>query len=526
MPEVPVGVISADALEQVAVYPPQDFGFETYETEELAPSRKRERVRLPLATAAGPSESVRFCLTAGTLLLVDTFVISSCLIVTAYVLNLTIGLDIYSSMFAHLGATLVCYVVIGSRMKLFPATAMSPVLELRQLVHSCLIAVGLVLLLNKLFVTLSYSEIVIGSLGGFAAAVALPFARTGARHVFAKWSWWGERAIIIGAGPQGVAIYNFYRRAPQRGLRPVGLVDLPQTATDSTPNLGTHEIPFLGKAERIARLTRRYKLRWGIVAPAGCDAMSMNEVMKVSEKLKNLIVLPSQYLLPSLWSSSHECAGVLGVHISDHLRSPLARTIKKTIDLLVATAALIVLSPVILAIAMMVKWKSPGPAFFGHERIGRNGRRFKAWKLRTMVSNASEVLEEHLEKDPEMRMQWMEDQKLKDDPRIIPGIGHFLRKTSLDELPQLMNILKGEMSIVGPRPIVTSEIERYGEMYSMYLRVVPGITGLWQVSGRNDTSYEQRVRLDYYYVCNWSVWLDAYILVRTVRTLVLREGAY
>ena len=143
-----------------------------------------------------------------------------------------------------------------------------------------------------------------------------------------------------------------------------------------------------------------------------------------------------------------------------------------------------------------------------------------------MVVNADKVLEECLERDPEMRRQWIDDHKLKDDPRIIAGIGHFLRKTSMDELPQLWNVVRGDMSLVGPRPIVKKEIERYREMYPLYSRVRPGITGLWQVSGRNDTSYEQRVRLDSYYVCNWSLWLDAYLVLRTIRTILLREGAY
>ena len=248
--------------------------------------------------------------------------------------------------------------------------------------------------------------------------------------------------------------------------------------------------------------------------------------MKFSNELRNLIVLPSQFLLPSLWSSTRECAGVLGVHLSDHLRSPLARALKRSIDLIGSVLSLLIAGPLMIIFVILIKRQSPGPAFYGHSRIGHNGKQFKAWKLRTMVPDADKILDHHLEQDPELRRQWFEDQKLKNDPRIIPGIGEFLRQTSLDELPQLFNVLKGDMSLVGPRPIVTSEIAKYGEMYPQYLRVVPGITGLWQVSGRNDTSYEQRVRLDSYYVCNWSVWLDAYIAVRTIRTLVLREGAY
>jgi lipopolysaccharide/colanic/teichoic acid biosynthesis glycosyltransferase len=143
-----------------------------------------------------------------------------------------------------------------------------------------------------------------------------------------------------------------------------------------------------------------------------------------------------------------------------------------------------------------------------------------------MVQNAQQILEEHLNSSKEARAEWEKDHKLKNDPRIIAGIGHFLRRTSLDELPQLWNVMKGDMSLVGPRPIVASEQIRYGEIQPLYLRVRPGLTGLWQVSGRNNTSYSDRVKLDAYYVRNWSLWLDYFILLRTVRTVLLREGSY
>ena len=144
-----------------------------------------------------------------------------------------------------------------------------------------------------------------------------------------------------------------------------------------------------------------------------------------------------------------------------------------------------------------------------------------------MITNSEQVLREYLAANPEAAAEWQRDLKLKDDPRIIPRIGHFLRKTSLDELPQLWNIIVGDMSLVGPRPIYTDiEIQKFREKYPLYLRVRPGLTGLWQVSGRNNTSYDDRVRLDSYYVRNWSLWLDYFILLRTVRTVLLREGSY
>jgi len=176
-------------------------------------------------------------------------------------------------------------------------------------------------------------------------------------------------------------------------------------------------------------------------------------------------------------------------------------------DVTLSLLGMIALFPLFVIIAVWTKVTAPGPLFFGHERIGKHGRRFKAWKFR------------------EMREEWEATYKLQNDPRIT-GPGHFLRKSSLDELPQLWNVLKGEMSLVGPRPIVVGEVDRYKTTFKNYLRVTPGVTGFWQISGRNLTTYDQRVEMDDYYVMNWSIWFDLYILVRTIKTVAFREGAF
>ena len=163
--------------------------------------------------------------------------------------------------------------------------------------------------------------------------------------------------------------------------------------------------------------------------------------------------------------------------------------------------------------------------FFRHARVGRGGRTFQAWKFRSMVANSQEVLAELLARDAQARAEWEADHKLRDDPRIT-RVGRLLRLTSLDELPQAWNVLMGDMSFIGPRPIVAAEAAKYGEVFDLYQQVRPGISGLWQVSGRNDTTSAARVALDDYYVRNWSVWLDLHILIRTVRVVLLGKGAY
>jgi len=205
--------------------------------------------------------------------------------------------------------------------------------------------------------------------------------------------------------------------------------------------------------------------------------------------------------------------------------SPYAAT-KRALDVLGAIVLAVVLSPLILAIVIVALLRrEPGSIIYRHRRIGQNGHAFECLKFRTMVPNADHVLRELLERDPAMQAEWARDHKLRCDPRIT-RLGRFLRRTSLDELPQLWNVMRGEMSLVGPRPVVREELLRYGRNARAYLSAKPGITGLWQVKGRNDTDYRRRVVLDTYYVRNQSLLLDLYILFNTTRVVLGGIGAY
>ena len=201
------------------------------------------------------------------------------------------------------------------------------------------------------------------------------------------------------------------------------------------------------------------------------------------------------------------------------------RVIKRCADVFLVLLSVPLTLLVLGIVAVMVTLSSPGPILYSHRRIRKNGAFFSMWKFRTMCVDSAEVLEEYLARNPKARTEWNETHKLRNDPRITP-IGLFLRRYSLDELPQLWNVLAGQMSLVGPRPIVEGEIEKYGEVFDLYTKVRPGVTGLWQVSGRNNTSYQERIEYDEYYLKNWSVWLDVYILGRTIKAVLLAEGAY
>jgi Undecaprenyl-phosphate galactose phosphotransferase WbaP len=216
---------------------------------------------------------------------------------------------------------------------------------------------------------------------------------------------------------------------------------------------------------------------------------------------------------------------VLLLRVRNNLSSPMNRILKGLFDFAGGLVLLLLASPVFLLVALAVKVDSPGPVFFSHERVGRGKRLFRCWKFRTMVEDAQGRLAGILEKDPELRREWAQDFKLRDDPRVT-RVGRLLRRSSLDELPQLINVLAGQMSLVGPRPIVREEMERFGASLSTYLGVRPGVTGLWQVSGRTETDYQRRVDLEAWYVRNWTFWLDITILLQTVGAVLRRRGAY
>lgn len=232
--------------------------------------------------------------------------------------------------------------------------------------------------------------------------------------------------------------------------------------------------------------------------------------------------LESEVLVPPLWGGGDRSSSLFDRHTAARQRA-IARA-KRIFDIVSALVLAIGLSPFILPLMLIMAF-GDRPMIYAHRRIGRGGKLFWCFKFRTMVPDADKVLYGLLENNPTLKAEWVKDHKLRDDPRVT-RIGSLLRRTSLDELPQLWNVLRGEMTMVGPRPIVKEELLRYGRNAPIYLSVKPGVTGLWQVSGRNNTDYRRRVAIDIYYVRNQSILLDLYILLKTVRVVLHRDGAY
>ena len=204
---------------------------------------------------------------------------------------------------------------------------------------------------------------------------------------------------------------------------------------------------------------------------------------------------------------------------------PVGGIAKRGLDITLAVLGLVLLAPLILALVIVLKLTDSGPLLYGHRRIGFGGREFRCWKFRTMVVDGDTVLEHYLRKHPAKAALWNEQRKLIDDPRVTP-LAAVLRKLSLDELPQLLNVLTGEMSLVGPRPVVREELDYYASSARHYLSARPGLSGLWQISGRSNTTYLERVQLDRFYVMNWNPWMDLRIIFMTIPAVVMSRGAH
>lgn len=420
-------------------------------------------------------------------------------------------------------------VVVGNFFSgLYPGVGLNPVVEFRQqsrVVMVTYIAMSMILLLTgggigtQVFLAAAFAS-------QFAAGpIARAFLRANCKHC----RWWGYPALVLGGGEASTTVISNLLDNPAYGLRPIAVLDQ-DYQLDATRRDHVMGVPVVGTLRLASTLSRRVGSRYAIVAlPDLSRADSTRVLERYAEKIPHVLITsaisPFAPGLPILWRDARDFAGVAGVEVRNRLLEPAPKVLKRTMDIVLCVMGMIALLPVFAVLAALIKVGSRGPICFGSRRIGRDGRVFKAWKFRTMIPNAEAVLMEYLATNPVARREWELERKLKDDPRVTK-IGAFLRKTSLDELPQLWNVLVGEMSLVGPRPMLLDEEEKYGRAYRLYREVRPGITGLWQVSGRSETSYEERVGYVVYYVRNWSPWLDIHILVRTVNVLIKRRGAY
>lgn len=390
-----------------------------------------------------------------------------------------------------------------------------PVVEMRQMTH--LTTVGMI---SATAAGMLIWPLPMWCLFAYVPAIALvPLGRVLTRHLCARFNWWGYPTLIIGSGRGAESLARTLISTPFSSLRPVIL-------TDPEGTCRTSFLPVVNDPGTLQSIVRSRGIRHAVLSlpdfpPAKLAAL----VDGYGGLIPHMLVLSDTATFPALWGATRNCGRLSGLEVRNQLLLLTLLTVKRGIDLAIALLTLTLGLPLMILVALLVKVTSRGPIFFGHPRVGHQGEMFRAWKFRSMHPDADRMLADYLEKNPDARTEWANTQKLRHDPRVTP-LGRFLRKSSLDELPQVWNVLRGDMSIVGPRPIVRAEICRYGNSLRLYTNVKPGLTGLWQVSGRTECSYDDRVRFDEFYIRHWSPWLDIYILAKTVVTLVKRQGAY
>lgn len=333
---------------------------------------------------------------------------------------------------------------------------------------------------------------------------------------------WQRPVVIVGAGKTAELLARSFERDKGIGYKIVGFIE------DNRNRPLLKKYLHIGGFREAESAILQSRVQDVILATPGLKRKELVALFyRIQPYVRNLTIVPDMFGVPV---GNVEVEGfydekTILLKMQNNMKKRRNRWLKRSFDLSASLCGSIIIAPILLFLATAVYLASPGPILFIHQRIGEKGRSFPCYKFRTMVTDGDKQLEKHLRENPEARAEWERDFKLKKDPRIT-GIGRFLRKTSLDELPQLINVLKGEMSLVGPRPIVEKEIERYGSYIEDYYLVRPGMTGYWQVSGRNDVDYKERVQMDAWYVRNWSLWQDLVLLFKTIKVVLGRNGAY
>ena len=332
-----------------------------------------------------------------------------------------------------------------------------------------------------------------------------------------------EPIILMGAGLTAEKLIKFWQEDLGYRYKIVGIIDDKPVSKYLPKNF-----PIAGGFDEARSIVRAAKVKTVVIAAPGLGKEKLQEIIsKIQPYVKNISFIPDLIGTPM---SSAEISilfseKILMLNLRNNLSRPYNRAIKRIFDLTMTIFGGILISPVLLVIAILVGIDNHGRIIFAHKRVGAAGKKFPCYKFQTMVPDAEAKLKKYLAENPEAKREWDESFKLTNDPRVTK-LGNFLRRTSLDELPQLWNVIRGEMSLVGPRPIVQAEVPRYGKNIREYYMVLPGITGMWQVSGRSDTTYPERVAMDTWYVRNWSVWIDLMYLFKTVKAVFQGKGAY
>ena len=444
-----------------------------------------------------------------------------------FLLRASFAGSLHSGDYLVLAPALLLFPLLYAAFRLYPGAWMHPAEEIKLLAKA--VSIGFCLLAACFFLLKSSDDFSRGFfLASWCCALILtPLARAGTRRLCGRFSWWQTPAIIIGKAGLAEDLQRRLSRHGRLGLVPVATIHL-QCPSAAAPEYAALVLSENSPLDRslFASLAERYPAAVVFILMDGIPpALREKLLLLAGGHFYYLFLAPKSNWNYGVPDQVVELDNSLVLALRRNLNDKRRLRIKRICDIVLSCVLILAALPFLLGLALCIRLDSPGPVFFRHTRIGQGGRLFTVFKFRTMRENADGFLREYLALHPDEAEEWAACRKLRADPRIT-RLGRFLRRTSLDELPQILNVLRGEMSLVGPRPIVQEEIRRYGEIFSLYTLVLPGITGLWQISGRNDCSYEERICLDRSYVVHWSVWLDIYILVKTIPEVFRMRGAY
>jgi len=404
---------------------------------------------------------------------------------------------------------------------LYPGDMKSGVVELKAILSSIFLAfLTLGLSIYFLRFDLQISRFVFVSTFLFSC-LFLSISRLIIHNRLSLFSWWNQPVVLIGKQIDVIETFNKLNEARRFALKPVSVMITDQ-AQDSQIINSIPSLPNLPASHKMLK-DSGVKLAVYIANQSEYNQVHREQIYELSLTFPNLIYLMSDSPLNTISMKPLDLAGRPAIYVNYDLLNPIYKVVKRIEDLAICLFGAIFFLPFLLLISLLIRMDTPGPIIYRQKRIGKDGNLFDILKFRTMVADADEKLDSILENDENLYLEYKEYHKLRNDPRITQ-VGKFLRKTGLDELPQIINVLRGEMSIIGPRAYLPSETDEMGKSIDLILRVEPGITGWWQVMGRQDVSFQHRLLMDEYYISNFSLWLDLYILLKTVWVVISGQG--
>lgn len=405
---------------------------------------------------------------------------------------------------------------------LYPGYGKDVVYELRNITYSITIVFAILGMLSFLVKGNWEFSRLIFLFSWVISVITVPIGRSFIRHRCAKAEWWGVPVMIIGAGKPGEEVVKSLNEHKHLGLRPIVAVD------DDSELWGyCNGVPVVGGLSTVPTLAKKLNIEHAIIVLPGSSRKYQREIIeKYSGCFEHTIVIPDIFGLSSIWVSSNEVGGIFGLEVQQKLLKIPPKIAKRIFDVTLATIIGLCAMPLIAVVAALI-WidsRGKGGILFRQSRVGINDTRFDILKFRTMRVDAEQRLNYILQCDPALREEYETHHKMQDDPRLTK-IGKVLRKFSIDELPQFWNVIKGEMSLIGPRTYLIWERAQMEGNEDMILRVKPGISGFWQVTDHNGSTFKERMNKDIYYIRNWSMFLDLYILARTISVVFLGKGA-